>query len=155
MKSNDELKAKARELRSGGMSILKIVKELKAPKSTIFGWIRDVVLTEEQQKMLNWSESGALKKAIEVVKKNKVDRWASYRVEAEREYEVLKNDPSFMFGLALYIGEGTKFGGQPAITNADVKVIRKAMEFFEKIGINQDDFRIHIQIHEGGGCSFS
>jgi transposase len=89
MKSNDELRAKARELRSGGMSILKIVKELKVPKSTIFGWIRDVVLTEEQRKSLSRSESGALKKAIETVKKNRVDRWNVYRIEADKELYIL------------------------------------------------------------------
>jgi hypothetical protein len=150
MKSNDELRAKARELRSGGMSILKIVKELKVPKSTIFGWIRDVVLTEEQRKSLSRSESGALKKAIETVKKNRVDRWNVYRIEADKEWEIMKNDPLFMFGLALYIGEGAKVSNSEVnIVNANVSVIWKAMLFFEKIGIKQDEFKIQIHVHVG------
>ena len=33
-----------------------------------------------------------------------------YQREAEQEYTALSKVPSFMFGLALYIGEGKKYG---------------------------------------------
>lgn len=55
-----------------------------------------------------------------------------------------------MFGLALYIGEGSKTcGNQLCLTNCDGRVIRKGLEFFDKIGVPRQSLRVAIQIHEG------
>ncbi len=77
-------------------------------------------------------------------------RWAEYHWEAEQEFERLSQDADFMFGLALYIGEGSKTSGnQLCLTNCDPRVIRKGMRFFEKIGGTRSIMRVAIQVHPG------
>ncbi len=77
-------------------------------------------------------------------------RWAEYQREAEEEYATLSQDPEFMFGLALYIGEGSKTSGnQLCLTNCDPRVIQKGFKFFGKIGVTRASMRCAIQIHPG------
>ena len=48
MKKNEQLKNKARELRSMGLSYNEIAVQLDRPKSTITSWVSDIKLSDEQ-----------------------------------------------------------------------------------------------------------
>lgn len=78
------------------------------------------------------------------------DRWAEYYREAEVEYAVLSQDAAFMFGLALYIGEGTKSDENAiCLTNCDPRVICKALDFFLTIGVPYASLRGAVHLHPG------
>ena len=56
-----------------------------------------------------------------------------------------------MFGLALYVGEGSKAGKNAvSIANADVYVLRSAIEFFGMIGLGRESLKAQIQVHNDG-----
>ena len=77
-------------------------------------------------------------------------RWAEFHREAEEEYAALSLDPEFMFGLALYIGEGSKSKENAlCIANCDPRVIQKGLEFFLRIGIPYSSLRCGINLHPG------
>lgn len=52
MKKKIQEYEKAIELRKQGMSTPKIAKELKVSKSSVFGWVKNVEITQEQRNEL-------------------------------------------------------------------------------------------------------
>ena len=145
-----EEKQRARELRGLGWSYNDILKEVGVAKSTLSLWLRDIPLTEEQIAALACKFRAGREKFIHKMRVRRDTRWAGYHREAEEEYITLSQDPQFMFGLALYIGEGSKTKqNDMCIANCDPRVIQKALEFFLKIGVPYASLRCAIHLHPG------
>lgn len=145
-----EGKQRARELRTQGWSYNDILKEVGVSKSTLSLWLRDIPLTDEQIAALLNKQNAGREKFARNAAVRRDSRWAEYHSEAETEYAVLSQDPAFMFGLALYIGEGSKT--QPnslRFSNCDPGVIRKSLQFFLKIGVAQSSVRCAVHLHPG------
>src|SRR5688500_18905998 len=104
----------ARDLRRQGLSLREICKQVPAAKSSISLWIRGIALTEEQFLRISDNKVRAREQASRTKRLKRQERLAGYGPQAEAEHETLRNDPHFMFGLALYIGEGSK-GTRPEI----------------------------------------
>ena len=145
-----EEKQRARELRGQGWSYNDILKEVGVAKSTLSLWLRDIPLTNEQIAALSDKFRAGREKFIHKMRVRRDDRWAEYHREAEAEYAVLSRDPIFMFGLALYIGEGSKT--QPnslRFSNCNPGVIRTSLQFFLTIGVAQSSVRCAVHLHPG------
>src|SRR3989338_4787727 len=90
------------KLRNKGLSYRAILKKIKVSKSTLSIWLREIELTDEQKnKLLNKME-----KVRYEIAKRKVDMRKKITKEiiakAEKETALLKKDPLFFVGLALY-----------------------------------------------------
>ena len=145
-----EEKQRARELRVQGWSYNDILREVGVSKSTLSLWLRDIPLTDEQIAALSCKFRAGREKFIHKMRVRRDDRWAEYHREAEEEYVTLSQDPAFMFGLALYIGEGTKSDANAVcVTNCDPCVIQKSLEFFLKIGVPYASLRGAVHLHPG------
>ena len=145
-----EEKQRARELRRQGWSYNDILKEVGVSKSTLSLWLRDIPLTEEQIAALACKFRAGRERFIHKMRVRRDTRWADYHREAEEEYAALSKDPEFMFGLALYIGEGSKTQQNDlCITNCDPRVIQKALEFFLKVGVPYASLRCAVHLHPG------
>ncbi len=145
-----EEKQRARDLRRQGWSYNDILKEVGVSKSTLSLWLRDITLTDEQIAGLQCRQLAGREKFIKNERVRRDTRWAEFHRQAEEEYQTLSQDPEFMFGLALYIGEGSKTcGNQICLTNCDPRVIREGMNFYEKIGTPQSAIRVAMHIHPG------
>lgn len=145
-----EEKQRARELRRQGWSYNDVLKEVSVSKGTLSLWLRDITLTEEQIFGRQCRQTAGREKFIKNVRLRRDARWAEYRREAEEEFATLSQDAQFMFGLALYVGEGSKTSGnQLCLTNCDPRVIRKGLEFYAKIGLPRGGIHLAIQIHPG------
>ncbi len=145
-----EEKQRARELRTQGWSYNAILQEVSVSKSTLSLWLRDIPLTDEQITALSDKFRAGREKFIHKMRIRRDDRWAEYHREAEEEYTTFSQDPAFMFGLALYIGEGTKSDENAVcLTNCDPRVICKAREFFLKIGVPYASLRGAVHLHPG------
>ncbi len=145
-----EEKQRARELRHQGWSYNDILKEVGVSKSTLSLWLRDIPLTEEQIAALACKFRAGREKFIHKMRVRRDTRWAEYHQEADEEYVLLSRDPEFMFGLALYIGEGSKT--QPnglCLSNCDPRVIQKGLQFFLQIGIPYQSLRCAVHLHPG------
>jgi hypothetical protein len=148
MKHKDKEYEQARVLRRQGYSVREICKQVPAAKSSISLWIRDIPLTEEQLQRLEDNSVRARERAGNTKRLKRQDRIAEYQREAESEYETLRHDPEFMFGLGLYIGEGSK-GTRPELDfiNWNHQVVSKALEFFLRIGIPKTNIKCRITLH--------
>ena len=145
-----EEKQRARELRGQGWSYNDILKEVGVAKSTLSLWLRDINLTTEQIAGIQDRQVAGRERFIKNARLRRDARWFGYHQEAEEEYILLSQDAQFMFGLALYVGEGSKTSGNLlCLTNCDPRVIRKGLRFYEKIGVSKTAMRVAIQIHPG------
>jgi len=143
-------KQRARELRGQGWSYNDILREVGVSKSTLSLWLRDIPLTDEQIADLASKFRAGREKFSRSMRLRRDTRWEEYYKEAEEEYTLLSQNPEFMFGLALYIGEGSKTKqNNLCLANCDPRVIQKAMDFFLQIGIPYQSFRCAVHLHPG------
>ena len=134
----------AEQLRRNGTSIRTISNLLGVPKTTVSGWVKNISLTEEQKLKLGQNrQQAALLGAREAVNRFRL----KILREAYSEWALLKTDPVFIFGLALYIGEGTKSPHSPGITNCDPRVLRAVISFYKLIGVDPTKLKVSLQIH--------
>ena len=148
MKSEEKQRALA--LRSQGWSYNQILAEVGVSKSTLSLWLREVPLTDEQIAALKCRFSAGREKFAIGMRRHRDARWAEFHREAAEEYKSLSQDPTFMFGLALYIGEGSKTKENAlCIANCDPRVIQKGLEFFLRIGVPYESLRCGINLHPG------
>ncbi len=150
MAVKSEEKSLARELRRQGFSYNEILEHVSVSKGTLSLWLRDIALTDEQVARFLDKRCGGREKFILAMRQRRDNRWAEYQREAEEEYKLLSQDPSFMFGLALYVGEGSKTQqNELCITNCDPRVIQKGLQFFRQIGVPMDALRCGLHVHPG------
>ena len=148
MESKDKEREMARQLRAQGLSFNEIVAGVGVSKSSVSVWVRDIELTTEQADVLAARQRFNASHVASGSRRARQARWETFHRQAEQEYSELCRDPDFMFGLALYIGEGAKSDLNTAnITNCDPRVIRKAIRFFERIGAARDKIKCQVFIH--------
>lgn len=154
---------KAIELRSQGVSIKDIAKILCVSKGSVSTWVRGIELTDEQKEYLHKKATCGNNSLVKFNSNNtlredncrkqannaRINRIEKAREEADNEWKIRKQDPDFMFGLALYIGEGSKEEFSIKIINYDPKVIVASIRFFLKLGIPKEDIKVNIALHEG------
>lgn len=135
-------KAEAMKFRLKGHSYNEIQHTLGVPKSTLSGWFKELVLSDEARLRL------ATRSAIgsqSLLKRNKMQtpiawrRAKSTRTEAAREIGDLSEDDMRLVGIALYWAEGYKrlrridgreITGHPiSFVNADADMIRFFIRF--------------------------
>ena len=141
-----EKQTEARVLRSNGMSVKEIAKILKVSASSVSLWVRNVPLTFDQRDEI---KSRASVRTIEATKKHNANKYAPAIKQADKEWESLRHDPTFMFGLALYIGEGSKTDGRVGITNSNPPVLKRAKQFLTWLSGSVSKLRVQVIIHEG------
>lgn len=110
-----EFKNKAINLRTEGKSIRDIQTQLGVPRSTLSGWLKDVVLTDRQKKRLNNKARLALvnsrQKALKWHHHQKQLRLTKADTEAEKTLNNIDVNDLNILELALsflYLGEGAK-----------------------------------------------
>jgi len=152
MRHKDREYEKARILRKEGCSVRDISQQLGVSRSTVSVWVRDIQLSDEQVAFLTANARLAgtrgrerFTRTMQLKRQTMITR---FREEAEQEYKTLSRNPWFMFGLALYIGEGSK-GERSAliVTNWNSRVIVKAIEFFGRLGVPHERMRCKIMLH--------
>ena len=149
-----EEKSVARELRRQGWSYNQILRRVPVSKGTLSLWLRDIELTDEQIHALQHDQglrrTAGRERLIRNVRAKRDTRWAGFQAEAQQEYEELSRDPAFMFGLALYVGEGSKKQNNSlCIVNCDPRVVRQGIAFFQQIGAPHDKIICTIHLHPG------
>lgn len=139
----EEFKRRAWKLRKEGRSYNSIRKELKVSKSTLSYWFQ----------YLDWSREIKNKNVKEIEKistdriilmnkakrKQSEEKHKNMRKEAAREFKKYKNNPIFIAGLMLYLGEGNKSkkDGHIKICNTDPAVLKIFIKFLTMFcGIN-------------------
>lgn len=146
-------------LRRSGRTYGEITKILKAPKSTVCSWLKNVKLSDSLKKQIlersreKWRKSitayndvhGKLRsqKAAEIREK--------YTQEAAKEIKNLSQRDLKLIGSALYWAEGNKKNRHKLrIANSDPEVIKVIMKFFRNTcKIPEEKIKAKVHIYPG------
>lgn len=148
-----ELKEKALELRRKGFSYKEIQHEVPVSKDTLSRWLRDIELTDEQKqtlidKKLNGQKRGSVI-AAENKKRKREEKIRAIYGSAKKDLGKISVRDNFIFGLALYAGEGGKTDGKGAFTNSNPYFIKYMTWWFKTYcGLQSENLKGAIWIHE-------
>lgn len=149
-----ELKPRAIELRQQGISLRKVEKILKIPRSTLSGWFKHVKLTEEQILKLRKGHIKHLKSARkEAIKWHNLQKETRIKyAESEAKKTLLKldctNEAIQELALAmLYLGEGSKGKSGTAMGSSDPLILRFFVNYLIKkvVDINKIKCSLHLR----------
>ena len=139
-----ELKELVVALRKSGYSYSLIARKTNLSKSTLSGWLTDIEYTPNKETL----ELLGKARAASSESKARIRRAsiAQAQQEASKEIRSLSKKDLFMFGLGLYLGEGSKTMNQVRIVNADPNVIRLMVCWFKSLGVKTNQFapRLHL-----------
>ncbi|HRY62599.1 MAG TPA: hypothetical protein P5056_02425 [Candidatus Paceibacterota bacterium] len=136
--SKFEQRIRAKKLRTEGMSLGDIAKNLGVSKGTVGLWCRDIILTKEQesllkQKVIRLGLTGRMKGA-EMNKKSKESRIELAKKDSEDRLSKLSEKDLFVCGLSLYWAKGSKSpSSRFCFTNSDPAMIKIFLNFLYKI----------------------
>lgn len=130
-------KVKAESLRHQGISIKEISRTVGVSQSTVSRWCSDIILSTDQQSILENKRKEAGAKALapwiqrnRELKKKDIDEQNKQGV---RDISHITKRDLFMLGLGLYWGEGYKRGSQEwGFTNSDSDMIRVILVWLNK-----------------------
>ncbi len=144
---------RARKLRAQGLSLREIVARTKYAKSSISGWIRDIVLTNKQISRLKSNQDKGRAKAANHPNSSRL-RWAGIR---QRIIDSAKNEISLthsleklkLVGSALYWAEGyTATRNLFVLANCDPAMIKLMMLFLTEVcNVPRKKIRGRVNIH--------
>ncbi|KND50072.1 MAG: hypothetical protein AB203_03730 [Parcubacteria bacterium C7867-008] len=133
------------DLRKQGYSYLYISKELGIPKSTLSNWLSKVPYkpNEEVIKLYGKARAAAGEKRAQVLKTELNELRETVLVEIGE----ITNRDLFIFGLAIYLGEGSKTNGIVAVSNSNPEVMRCMVAWFRLLGVETDQFTARMYIY--------
>lgn len=153
-----ELKEIACELRRQGVSMSTIEKEYGISRSTLSGWFKNIVLSDEQRIRLTKNSRDGWKKArVSAVKwhnKQKAERLELAEIQAKTTLDKLILTPEVLdITLAmLYLGEGAK-SGSTSIANSNPTVLRFVLSIlYANYKVTPDIIRcdLHLRSDQDG-----
>jgi transcriptional regulator with XRE-family HTH domain len=132
---------RARELRAQAWTLVEIARELGVSKSSVSLWVRDVEFTPRPRNRGRYSKPHPLHvKKLAEIERCRVEGIDAIGTMTDREF--------FVFGLALYAGEGSKTPGELRFANSDPRMILAYItwlrRFFE---VNEARLRLRLYLH--------
>jgi hypothetical protein len=152
--AKDDLRAKARELRTQGMDYDEIVAALGVSKSSVSLWVRDLPLPEHLRydTVKQRREAGLARYWVQERQQREAARIA-VRVAAANEVGHLTDREILTAGAIAYWCEGAKNKPQRRsdridFINSDPLMIKFFLRFLETAGVAPDRLVFRISIHE-------
>lgn len=147
--AKDDLREKARELRTQGQSYNEIRAELGVSKSSVSLWIRDLPCPERFQYVHNERRYEGLRRHFEA-------RAAEHAAEIEAaaaEIGELTDQELLIAGTIAYWCEGSKNkpnrkANRVIFMNSDPGLIRFFLRFLKAAGVGRDDLILRVCIHQ-------
>lgn len=148
-----DLKDTAQNLRRQGFSYREILQQVPVSKDSISRWCKEIKLTNEQEAILRAKKQFGQQKGSMVAAKNKKilkNRSLAFIQESSiKQIGNFSKRDRFLFGLALYAGEGNKTDGKGAFVNSNPKLIKFMSGWLREFGkIPKEKLKGAIWIHE-------
>lgn len=150
-KIHSSLKEHAVALRLKGQSYRQISNDLNVARSTLNGWLKNVAITQEQQRKLHqqWLDglSRARSKAGERSIQAKLNRIRVGQIAANEVVKSLSlnNSELELFMAGLYLGEGFKNDNRLGLGNANPEVVLLFVTLLRKLyPINEERLRAAV-----------
>ncbi len=130
---------KIKQLRSHGYSLPEISLELKIPKTTVFRYVKNIVILPQYKSLWFGKRGGSRKRKI--LKEKEAFGWAESKIDNLTSREKL------LVLCSLYWAEGSK--KDLGLSNSDPKLIGIYVQFLrECFDISGDRLRVSIRIYE-------
>ncbi|MFJ8310605.1 MULTISPECIES: hypothetical protein [unclassified Streptomyces] len=149
--AKDDLRDRARELRTRGMTYDQIQVELGCSKSSISLWVRD--LPKPDRTRTPEEASAIAKRGWEAALKRREAERQQTKRDAASEVGELSDRELFLAGVVLYWAEGAK--DKPwdrreslKFINSDPNVIKVYLKWLKLLDVTPDRLRLHVSIHE-------
>ena len=155
--SKSRQKFDARHLRTQGISIKKIAKQLSVSVSSVSVWCRDIIFSEEEKERIfrdgYTMGSRARFEAIERRKEAKKNEIAIIHKISQNEVGILTQRELFLVGIALYWGEGFKKDSLVGLANTSPHIIKLYIRWLQTcFHIKKEDLIVRVTInHERVG----
>lgn len=134
------------KLRKEGYSYGHISEKTGVTKSTLSGWLSGVPYKPNKEMIEKIGKARAA--SGQAKSKQKIESIHEAQLEAINDIGIMTKRDLFMLGIGLYIGEGTKTHNIVRIINADPKIIKLAIKWFEDVcGLQKENFRIRIHLY--------
>lgn len=132
-------------LRRDGYSYSYIASQTGLSKSTLSDWLADVPYHPNEHTRLAIGRA----RAASGEKKTQIKQQSllKARQEAENDINTLSKRDLFMFGIGLYLGEGSKTANVVRVVNSEVDVIRLAIAWFMSLGVLKNQFGVTLHLY--------
>ncbi|RCH65845.1 hypothetical protein DT019_25700 [Streptomyces sp. SDr-06] len=149
--AKDDLRARARELRTQGMTYDQIQVELGCSKSSISLWVRD--LPKPDRTRTPEEASAIARRGWAVTLQRRDEERQMTKQYAAADIGTLTDRELFLFGVGLYWAEGTKdkpHARRERVTfvNSDPDVITVFLSWLHLVGVEPRHLKFRLMIHE-------
>lgn len=132
-------------LRKEGFAYSYISEKTGISKSTLSDWLSEIPYTPNQQTIDRVGKAIAASNARKTqIKQAETEQ---IRTSASKDIGTMSPRDLFMFGLGLYLGEGSKTRDITRVTNSDPDVILLAIAWFRSLGVLPEQFRLTIHLY--------
>jgi transcriptional regulator with XRE-family HTH domain len=157
-RAKDDLRERAVELRKQGWSYREIREELNVSKSSLSLWLRDVVLTEEQEQRLAQLRAIGQTRAARTIQARRLARQQATIEGARSQVQQITEGELFIAGVVAYWAEGSKpklwrSGENVTFCNSDPGLILLFLRWLELMSISRDRAVCSLMIHESADVS--
>jgi transcriptional regulator with XRE-family HTH domain len=147
--AKDDLRERARELRTQGLSYNEIVAKLGVSKSSVSLWVRDLPCPERFRYVHNERRVEGLRKYNEA----RSARHAAESHAAAAEFGELTDREILIGGAIAYWCEGAKNkpnrkANRVVFINSDAGLITFFLRFLDVAGVDRGDLILRVHIHE-------
>ena len=152
-RAKDDLREIALAMRREGHSYREIQAVVGVSKSTLSLWLRDVPLTEDQQRTLAMRGPVATRKNSQAARANATRRRTHVQAQARDQITRLEESELFVAGVVAYWAEGSKnkpwrFGQGVIFINSDPGFIQLFLQWLALIGVGPERLHFKLMIHE-------
>lgn len=142
------LKDKVIELRKKGMSYSQIKDTVQVSKSTLSLWLRDLPLPKERIVELRDKNPKRIENYRNTMKKKREERFKKVYQKVSKDIGKLSKREMFLFGLALYWGEGGKTKNtELSMSNTDPAILKYFLIWLQNLGADMSKLRVRLQLY--------
>jgi predicted transcriptional regulator len=151
--AKDDLRDRARELRTQGLSYNEIVAELGVSKSSVSLWVRDLPCPERFKYVHSERRLEGLRRYNEARRARQAAESAAESAAAAAEIGDLTDRELLIAGAIAYWCEGSKNkpdrkANRVTFINSDPGLIGFFLRFLDAAGVGQEDLILRVYIHE-------
>jgi transposase-like protein len=144
-------KLKARQLRKNGrLPLAEIARQLEVPKGTLWYWLRDIPLTQEELKRqrVELASRGGQQRATEAMQRKYEKLRAEAYQQGLQEMHALSQHDTFAQFITLYIAEGYKRSRHTvSICNTDPRIMRFSWKWLQYLSKPDSTFRFNLRYY--------
>ena len=142
---NLSIRDKALALRENGFSYKYISSKTGLSKSTLSGWLTEVSYTPNKETISAFGKARAAASARRAELRQQSIQ--EIRKTATKDIGGISQRDLFIYGLALYLGEGCKSNSQIRMINSDPRIIQTTIAWFRMLGVEKKQLRIRLHLY--------